>query len=123
MYRAIVLAIPDKDLHRFVWRRTPNEPLTDYRMKRLTFGASVSLFIANMAIKQNAEDFASQYPLASRAVNDSFYVDDELTGANTREEAIELQHQYYRIFFNEEISYCASGTQMIHLFSNICQLN
>ena len=98
MYSAIELVPPDKDLHRFVWRRTPNEPLTDYRMKRLTFGVSSSSFIANMAIKQNAEDFASQYPLASRAVNDSFYVDDGLTGANTREEAIELQHQLQSLF-------------------------
>ena len=44
MYRAIELATDDKDYHRFVWRRTPNDPLVDYRMNRLTFGVSASSF-------------------------------------------------------------------------------
>ena len=29
MYRAIELVSSDRDLHRFVWRRTPEEPLQD----------------------------------------------------------------------------------------------
>ena len=27
MYRAVELTLPDRDLHRFVWRSDPNEPL------------------------------------------------------------------------------------------------
>ena len=48
MYRAILLTEADKDLHRFVWRDGPDEPLRDYRMTRLTFGISASSFIANV---------------------------------------------------------------------------
>ena len=43
-------------------------------MTRVTFG--VSSFIANMCIKQNAIDFASEYPNAAKEVERSFYVDD-----------------------------------------------
>ena len=32
MYRAVQLSPEDKDLHRFVWRSSPAEPLKDYRM-------------------------------------------------------------------------------------------
>ena len=32
MYRAVNLALPDSDLHRFVWRKSHNDPLVDYRM-------------------------------------------------------------------------------------------
>ena len=77
MYRAILLTEPDKDLHRFVWRDNPNGQLRDYRMTRLTFGISASLFITNMFVKQNAIDFGSQYPKAAKQV-ETFYVDDYL---------------------------------------------
>ncbi len=45
MYRAIELISEDKDLHRFVWRSSPEEVLKDYRMTRITFGVSASSFI------------------------------------------------------------------------------
>ena len=38
-----------------------------------------SCFAANMAVKQNAIELVSKYPLASAAVFKSFYVDDGLT--------------------------------------------
>lgn len=47
MYRAILLS--DKDLHRFVWRSDPKAPLEDFRMTRVTFGVSLSSFIANVS--------------------------------------------------------------------------
>ena len=89
MYRAIELVSSDRDLHRFVWRRTPEEPLQDYRMTRVTFGVSASSFAANMSLKQNALDFAVDYPQAAK-VEDSFYVDDGLTSADFIQDAIEL---------------------------------
>ena len=79
MYRAMLLVEPDKDLHRFIWRNDPSEPLRDYRMTRVTFGVSASSFIANMCVKQN--HFRSQFPRAAKQIETSFYVDDYL-GAN-----------------------------------------
>ena len=98
MYRAVRLVDSDKDLHRFVWRKEPSEPLVDYRMTRVTFGVSASSFAANMSIKRNATDLANEYPLAANAVNDSFYVDDGLTGADSIEQAMELQKQLQNMF-------------------------
>ncbi len=98
MYRAIELSSEDKDLHRFVWRNDPQDHLRNYRMTRLTFGVSASSFAANMAVKQNAIDFACDYPLAAECVDCSFYVDDGLTGANSIPEATELQQQLQELF-------------------------
>ena len=80
MYRAVLLPAHQWDLHRFVWRRKPCEPLVDYRRTRLTFGVSASSFAANMAVKQNALDNAQTYPQATQSVLESFYVDNGLTG-------------------------------------------
>ena len=55
-------------MHRFVWRQSPNDLLKDYRMTRATFGVSSSAFVANMAVKQNALDYAEEFPMASKAV-------------------------------------------------------
>ena len=98
MYRAVELTLSDRDLHRFVWRRNQSDPLQDYRMTRVTFGVSASSFAANMAVKQNAIDFTLEYPKAAIAVEKSFYVDDGLTGADTIEEAIDLQRQLQDLF-------------------------
>ena len=43
MYRVVELAPEDRDLHRFVWRHTPDTPIQDFWMTRVTFGVSASL--------------------------------------------------------------------------------
>ena len=68
MYRAIELTTADRDLHRFVWRNNPKDPLLDFRMTRITFRVSASSFAANMAVKQNAIDHAMEYPLAAKSM-------------------------------------------------------
>ena len=110
MYRAIELVPADRDLHRFVWRKDLNEPLKDYRMTRVTFGVSASSFAANMSVKQNARDFSARYPLAAQAVEKSFYVDDCLTGADTVQDAIELQRQLQELFHKGGFLLCKWNT-------------
>ena len=98
MYRAVALSPSDCDLHRFVWRNSPIESLKDYRMTRLTFGVSASSFIANMCVRQNALDLSVDFPLATKAVDGSFYVDDGLTGADSVDQAVELHRQLQELF-------------------------
>ena len=98
MYRAVLLTEADKDLHRFVWRNYFNEQLRHYQMTRITFGVSASSFIANMCIKQNATDFESEYPNAAKQVEESFYVDDYLGGADSSLEAVKLQVKMRSLF-------------------------
>jgi hypothetical protein len=98
MYRAVELTRSDRDLHRFVWRSDPNAPLTDYRMTRVTFGVSASSFAANMAVKQNAIDYAQEFPSAAEIAKKCFYVDDCLTGADDLKSALTLQQQLTSLF-------------------------
>ena len=98
MYRAVILPEVDRDLHRFVWQKHPHEPLRYYRMTRVAFGVSASLFTANMCVKQNSLDYAADFPLAARAVDESFYVDDGLTGADSTEAAIRLHKELQSLF-------------------------
>ena len=92
-YRAIELVESDRDLHRFVWRSDHSGVIWDYRMTRVAIGVSASSFVVNMCLKQNALDFAQEFPLAASSVERSFYVDDGLTGADDIPTAIKLQKQ------------------------------
>lgn len=67
-------------------------------MTRVTFEVSASSFAANMSVRQNAMDLAHEYPLAARAVEESIYVDDCLTGADNIQEAIGLYTQLKCLF-------------------------
>ena len=71
------------------------------------WGVSVS-FAANMAVKQNALDYALKYPLAAKIFDESFYVDDASTGADTVDEAIETQTQLQDLFAQAGFLLCYS---------------
>ena len=51
-----------------------------------------------MAFKQNAIDFAKDYPKAVSIVPTSFYVDDGLTGEYSDEKATKFQNQLQALF-------------------------
>ena len=72
MYYCIELV---RDFHCFVWRSDSAQLLIDYRMTRLIFGVSALCFATNKAVKQNAIDYALDYPLAAKVVDHNFYVD------------------------------------------------
>ena len=71
-------------------------------MTQVTLRVSASPFAANMAVRQNAIDHASEFPLAVEAVFNSFYVDDGLTCAGSKDEVITLQRQLQDLFAKED---------------------
>ena len=90
MYREVLLHTPDKDLHRFVWRASPTDPLLDYRMCRVTFGVSASPYLAVKTLQQTAKDHGEDYPEVTNHIFHSFYVDDFLGGADSTQETVDL---------------------------------
>ena len=70
-------------------------------MTRGTFGVSAAPFAANMALRQNAVDHITEFPMAAKAVFNSFYVDDGLIGADSVKEVIMLQKQLQDLFARE----------------------
>ena len=76
---------------------TPSRIIKNY-LSYINFCVSPSSFIANMGVKQKSLDFAVDFPLAAKAVIDSFYVDNGLTGADSIDQAVELYHQLQSLF-------------------------
>ena len=97
MFRGVLLHPEEKDFHRFPVR-TKEGALEDWRMCRLTFGVKSSPFLATQTLQQATSLLSSKFPLASKAILDSFYVDDCLTGASMLQEAQDIQQQLCALF-------------------------
>lgn len=93
MYRQVMVPESQRDLLRIVWRENENEPLKHYRMKRQTYGLKSSAYCCVAALCQCARDYAEEFPIASKAVLRSFYVDDGTLGADNDDDAEELYRQ------------------------------
>ena len=98
MYRAVELIDSNSDLHRFVWRSSPEGDLRDYRITRVTFGVSASSFASSMCVHQNAIQVVMKFPEVIKVVKSSFYMDEGLTGADTIDDAVSLQQQLQSAF-------------------------
>ena len=93
MYHAVLFPKNQHDFHQFVWTEDPQQPFVDYLMTQLTFGVSASPFTDNVVMKQNILNHGKEFPQAAKAVLESFYVNDGPIGANSIEEAKDLQLQ------------------------------
>ena len=90
MYRQVELSLEDRDLHRILWRKNPNEPILTYRMTRVTYGVASSSFHAIRSLLDCAKSPKTP-EIVKDAIERDFYVDDILTGAENLEEAKNLQ--------------------------------
>ena len=82
MFREVGLIEYDRDFHRFLHEDSDGQ-LQDWRMCRVTFGITSSPFLASKALLQVAKDHINEFPWAAQVVQQSFYVDDCLTGADS----------------------------------------
>lgn len=98
MYHAVLLSKELRDVHCFVWRKHPHQPVQDYPMTRMTFDVTASSFAANMALKQNAIIHSESNPKTYQAIVWSFYVDDHLMDADSVDEVARLRRELQELF-------------------------
>ncbi|XP_063955602.1 uncharacterized protein LOC135154201 [Lytechinus pictus] len=110
MFFQFRVAEDDRDLLRFLWFQDNdiNKEPVDYRMNVHLFGAASSPGCANYGLKYLARHCSNEFPLASRFVERSFYVDDGLVSVSSEEEAIQLA--------NEARQLCSKGGLRLHKF-------
>ncbi|XP_055920468.1 uncharacterized protein LOC129952067 [Eupeodes corollae] len=93
MYRQIWITKGHTDFQRIVWRNSPTEPLKHYRLLTVTYGTASAPFSAVRVLKQLALDSATTYPVASKTLQNDFYVDDVVTGTDNIDDIFALQSE------------------------------
>ena len=91
----IQVQIPEQDRSclRLFWRPRANEPVQIYDYQRHMFGAKSSPTCANYALKRVGLENEEEYPKATKALQNIFYMDDFLKSVDSPEEAIQVFSQ------------------------------
>ena len=90
MYRQFLVRPEDRKYQQILWRDIDGKIKT-YQLNTVTFGVSAAPYLAIRCLKQLSEDEGHRFPDASEVLQQDFYVDDALTGASTREDALALR--------------------------------
>lgn len=93
MFRQVMIDPSQWDLQRIFWRENPDLPLKEYCLTTVTYGMASSVFNSVRAMIQCARDNRTNHPLAAKAIEECFYIDDGLMGAASIAEAIQLAKQ------------------------------
>ncbi|XP_037932581.1 uncharacterized protein LOC119667363 [Teleopsis dalmanni] len=97
MYRQILIHHDDRDLQRILWRNDQKKPIKEYKLNTITYGTASAPYLAIKTLFKLAEDERINYPLASETLNEKFYVDDCLGGANTIKECKQVQEELIQL--------------------------
>lgn len=93
MFRQIQLDNSEKSLHRILWRFNKEESIKIYELQTVTYGTTGAFYVSIKCMQQLAIKEGDKFPIGPRVVLNDFYVDDMLTGANSREELEEIRSQ------------------------------
>lgn len=90
MYRQILVDDKDRDYQRILWRFSATEPVEMFRLNTVTYGLACAPFLAIRCVKYLASNADRKLSRASRVLASDLYVDDILTGVDSKDDAITL---------------------------------
>jgi hypothetical protein len=76
MFPQVRLPPKDRDMHRILWQREANGPITILQMVGYPFGSKLSPCVAQWCVLKTADLNKEKLPLAAKACWDSRYMDD-----------------------------------------------
>ncbi|XP_049866576.1 uncharacterized protein LOC126367197 [Pectinophora gossypiella] len=90
MFPQVRIREQDRDALRYLWRSDKSQPLKEFRMTSVIFGACCSPFVAQFIKNKNAREHAHQFPKAVDAILFSHYMDDYIDSQDDVNEAAHL---------------------------------
>ncbi|XP_043597816.1 uncharacterized protein LOC122574366 [Bombus pyrosoma] len=119
MYRQFLVRPEDRKYQRILWRSASGETET-YQLNTVTFGLSAAPYLAIRCLKQLAEDEGHRFPRAAQVLQRDFYVDDALTGAETKNEALILRTELAELLRLAGLNirkWASNDNELLHGFS------
>uniref|UniRef100_A0A0A9YNG0 Pol polyprotein n=1 Tax=Lygus hesperus TaxID=30085 RepID=A0A0A9YNG0_LYGHE len=97
MYRMIEVHPSDRRFQHILWRKSEVEPLKEYALNVVVYGLSPSPFLAQRTLAQLVHDVGTPYPMASRAILESCYMDDVCFSVEDDTQAIQYQNELVQL--------------------------
>ncbi|XP_036345828.1 uncharacterized protein LOC118755085 [Rhagoletis pomonella] len=93
MYRQVWVDSNHTKYQRIVFRTNPNEPVSLYELKTVTFGINCAPYLAIRTLLQLADDVESSSPIASNILRKCMYVDDVLAGGHSIDSTVKARDE------------------------------
>jgi hypothetical protein len=93
MYRQVLIEDNQKQYQKIFWRSDVSQPVKVYKLNTVTYGTSSAPFLAIRFLNQVALDHFQNDPVISNIINNDFYVDDLLTGAETIDSVVQIRNK------------------------------
>ncbi|GFW77927.1 uncharacterized protein TNCV_3911371 [Trichonephila clavipes] len=116
MYRQILIDPDDQNLQKIVWRKSLDSNIKEYKLSTVTYGTASASFLATRCLHQISLDCEPQNPELSSIIQNSFYVDDLMSGASSNKEAIILIKALIEALDVLEDSTSESGVLILEIF-------
>ncbi|XP_059223865.1 uncharacterized protein LOC131997242 [Stomoxys calcitrans] len=94
MYRQIMVNGESQRYQHVLWRKEMEEEIKEYQLTTVTFGTASAPFLAVRTLIQIAKECEDAE--VKRIIEEDFYMDDLLTGADSIEECLQLQQKISR---------------------------
>ncbi|KAJ0177932.1 hypothetical protein K1T71_006805 [Dendrolimus kikuchii] len=115
MFRMILLDPKYKSLQNILWRDSPKNNIQCLQLNTVTYGLKSSSYLATRCLKELADKYKEEFPLAAFIIENSMYVDDALVSQKTSELLTEAKRQLCSLLNR-------GGFQLHKWFSNCPQL-
>lgn len=119
MYRQVLVDESQVSLQRIIWREGLEGPMTEYELLTLTYGTGPASFLAIKSLRTLAEKEAKEFPVGSQIVLRDFYVDDLITGANTRAKALQIRDETSKLLLKGGFTLCKWASNDKELLEDI----
>nr|CAI5841831.1 unnamed protein product [Callosobruchus analis] len=91
MYRQILIDASQRKYQKIFWRENPESDLKCFQLNTVTYGMASSPYLAVRSLKQLSQETVEISPIVSKVIDEDFYMDDLLTGANSESSLLEIQ--------------------------------
>nr|CAI5825550.1 unnamed protein product [Callosobruchus analis] len=91
MYRQILIDASQRKYQKIFWRENPDSDLKCFQLNTVTYGMASSPYLAVRSLKQLSQETVEISPIVSKVIDEDFYMDDLLTGANSESSLLEIQ--------------------------------
>nr|XP_053623742.1 uncharacterized protein LOC128682840 isoform X1 [Plodia interpunctella] len=93
MFRQISLDPKYRSLQNILWRDTPKEDIKCIQLNTVTYGLKSSSYLATRCLKELANRYKKDFPLAAFIIENSMYVDDALVSQSSPQLLVESKKQ------------------------------
>ena len=97
MYRQIQIHKDDRKYQLILWRETPEMPIQMYELNTVTYGTAPAPFLAIRCLKEISDIFKEVLPLGANVIENDFYVDDLLSGADDVDTLMKIRKEVIQI--------------------------